>query len=101
MIGGSAGLLGKDYEVNVGAHSGDGKKIHSEISAKTWRLLRRDLQKRLCRPLECNRATLYHWRHKFGFKFVETIQAPEDDDKYDVFHATSVIEPKEEIPFEL
>jgi len=43
----------------------------------------------------------YHWRHKFGFKFVETTQAPEDDDKYDVFRAASVIEPKEEIPFEL
>lgn len=42
----------------------------------------------------------YHWRCKFGFKFVETIKAPEDDDKFDVFYATSVIEPEEEIPFE-
>jgi hypothetical protein len=39
----------------------------------------------------------YHWRHKFGFKFLETIHAPEDDDKCDVFYATSVIEPKENI----
>jgi len=30
----------------------------------------------------------YHWRHKFGFKFVETIHAPEGDDKYDVFYWT-------------
>jgi hypothetical protein len=42
----------------------------------------------------------YHWRHKFGFKFVETIKAPEDDDTYDVFYAISIIEPEEEIPFE-
>jgi hypothetical protein len=42
----------------------------------------------------------YHWRYKFGFRFVETIKAPEDDDTYDVFYATSVIEPKEVVPFE-
>jgi hypothetical protein len=42
----------------------------------------------------------YHWRYKFGLKFVETIMAPEDDDTYDVFYAISVIEPQEEIPFE-
>jgi hypothetical protein len=42
----------------------------------------------------------YHWRYKFGFKFVETIKAPEDDDTFDVFYATSVIEPEEEISFE-
>ena len=29
----------------------------------------------------------YHWRYKFGFKFVGTIMAPEDDDTYDVFCA--------------
>lgn len=42
----------------------------------------------------------YHWRYKFGFKFVESIKAPEDDDTFDVFYATSLIEPKEEVPFE-
>jgi hypothetical protein len=41
-----------------------------------------------------------HWRRKFGFSLVETMHASEDDDKYDVLHATSVIEPKEHIPFE-
>lgn len=47
-----------------------------------------------------NEQCFYHWRYKFGFKFVETIKAPEDDDTFDVFCATSVIEPEEEIPFE-
>lgn len=42
----------------------------------------------------------YHWRQKFGFKFVETIKAPEDDDTFDVFYAISAMEPEEEIPFE-
>ena len=37
---------------------------------------------------------------RFGFKFVETIHAPEDDDKYDVFYATYLIEPQDEIRFE-
>jgi hypothetical protein len=36
----------------------------------------------------------YHLRHKFGFKFVEAIQAPEDDDRCDVFYATSVMSRK-------
>ena len=41
----------------------------------------------------------YHSRYKFGSRFVESIKAPEDDETCDVFYATSVIEPKEEIPF--
>lgn len=41
----------------------------------------------------------YHWRHKFGFKLVETIHAPEDDQVFDVFVAEELIErPTEEIP---
>lgn len=90
----------KELRGECRAQSGHGKTVHPEVSANTRRLLRRYLPQRLDRALECDRATLYHWRHKFGFKFVETIQAPEDDDQYDVFYATSVIEPKEEIPFE-
>lgn len=46
----------------------------------------------------------YHWRHKFGMKFVEDIKAPEDDQYFDVFVAERLIiddaEITEEIPFE-
>ena len=43
----------------------------------------------------------YYWRRKFGDKYVESIKAPEDDKKYDVFIAEERIEsPSEEIPFE-
>lgn len=43
----------------------------------------------------------YHWRNKFGW-YVETISAPEDEQYYDVFVATSLIETDKvakEIPF--
>ena len=33
----------------------------------------------------------YHWRNKFGNRFIETINHPDDEDHYDVF------EPWEEI----
>lgn len=43
----------------------------------------------------------YHWRHKFGTKFVEKIHCPEDEDHYDVFVAEELLQnPPEEIPFE-
>jgi len=42
----------------------------------------------------------YHWRTKFGNRFIETIQCPEDEEHYDVFVAEKLIEnPTEEIPF--
>ena len=42
----------------------------------------------------------YHWRYKFGGKFIEEIMAPEDEKHYDVFVAESILEnPTEEIPF--
>jgi hypothetical protein len=42
----------------------------------------------------------YHWRHKFGAKFVEKIHCPEDEQHYDVFVAYALLpEPPEEIPF--
>ena len=42
----------------------------------------------------------YHFRQKFGWRFVETICCPEDDEHYDVFVVEEMIEnPKEEIPF--
>lgn len=42
----------------------------------------------------------FHWRHKFGHKFIEGIKAPEDDRVYDVFIADELIEkPSETIPF--
>ena len=44
----------------------------------------------------------YHWRTKFGYRFVESISCPEDDLYYDVFVAEERIEtPTEEIPLEL
>ena len=44
----------------------------------------------------------YHWRTKFGYRFIESISCPEDDSEYDVFVAEEVMEnPTEEIPFEL
>ena len=43
----------------------------------------------------------FHWRYKFGNKFVETIHCPEDEARYDVFVAEELItNPIEEIPFE-
>lgn len=45
-------------------------------------------------------SVFYHWREKFGSRFIETICCPEDDDKYDVFIAKKrIYTPKEEIPF--
>ena len=41
----------------------------------------------------------YHWRTKWGDKFIETIYAPEDDSIFDVFIAKEEVEPEEEIPF--
>lgn len=42
----------------------------------------------------------YHWRTKFGMKFVETIKAPEDDQVFDVFIAEEICFGAEEIPFQ-
>jgi hypothetical protein len=41
----------------------------------------------------------FHWRTKWGQRFVESIKAPEDDDTFDVFVAHEITEPTEEIPF--
>jgi len=42
----------------------------------------------------------YHWRTKFGLRFVETIRHREDDDHFDVFDAEAELaNPTEEIPF--
>jgi hypothetical protein len=42
----------------------------------------------------------FHWRTKFGQRFVETIRAPEDDQVYDVFVAEEIVTSvDEEIPF--
>ena len=44
----------------------------------------------------------YHWRTKFGTKFLETIPAPEDETRYDVFVAEAEVGPDtafEEIPW--
>jgi len=43
----------------------------------------------------------YHWRTKFGYRFIETICCPEDESIYDVFVTEEWIGPKgtEEIPF--
>lgn len=44
----------------------------------------------------------YHWRTKFGFKFVETINCPEDEQHFDVFVAEELLDkPTEEIPFDV
>lgn len=59
----------------------------------------------------CRNATLarwnadknlfYHWRYKFGTKFIETICHPEDDQQYDVFVVEQLCEtPEIIIPFE-
>lgn len=44
----------------------------------------------------------YHWRTKFGSKFIETICHPDDDQVYDVFVAEDIYCPtdNEIIPFE-
>jgi hypothetical protein len=43
--------------------------------------------------------SFYHWRTKFGSRFIEEINHPDDDQVYDVFIPESVIEhPEEEIP---
>ena len=43
----------------------------------------------------------YHWRTKWGNRFVETIKHRADDDHYDVFDVeTEITVPTEEIPFE-
>lgn len=42
----------------------------------------------------------YHWRTKFGDRFVETIRHREDEEHYDVFDAEEeILVPTEEIPF--
>ncbi|HET8688686.1 MAG TPA: hypothetical protein VFM18_18885 [Methanosarcina sp.] len=43
----------------------------------------------------------YHWRTKFGQRFIEEIRCPEDEQHYDVFVTEEKIEPEEgfEIPF--
>jgi hypothetical protein len=45
----------------------------------------------------------YHFRVKFGTTFIETINCPEDDDKYDVFTAEEDLTERHEtltlIPF--
>ena len=43
----------------------------------------------------------YHWRTKFGTKFIETIKCPEDEGFFDVFYAFKVIpNPDDPIPFD-
>lgn len=43
----------------------------------------------------------YHWRTKWGSRFIEKIHCPEDESHYDVFVAEAQITmPEEEIPFE-
>jgi len=47
-----------------------------------------------------NEQVFYHWRTKFGTKFIETICHPEDDKVYDVFVVEAeCTAPKEIIPF--
>ena len=41
----------------------------------------------------------YHWRHKFGIKFVDEIKCPEDEPEYDVFVTHAVADAYETIPF--
>jgi hypothetical protein len=43
----------------------------------------------------------YHWRTKFGHRFIETIKHPEDEKIYDVFvvEALLEVEPEEVIEF--
>lgn len=49
---------------------------------------------------ECRNATVARWdgtafrhrRFKFGGWFIETIRCPEDDQRYDTFHAAEKIE---------
>lgn len=45
------------------------------------------------------RQCFFHWRSKFGERFIEEIRAPEDDQCFDVFVVDAVTEPTEEIPF--
>jgi hypothetical protein len=40
-----------------------------------------------------------HWREKFGYKYLETISCPEDEERYDVFFASEWVDaPDKEIP---
>jgi hypothetical protein len=41
----------------------------------------------------------YHWRQKFGCRFIETIKHPEDEKYYDVFVVEAECEPVEVIEF--
>jgi hypothetical protein len=42
----------------------------------------------------------YHWRTKFGSRFIEEISHPDDEPHYDVFISEKIIEnPEEVIPF--
>lgn len=44
----------------------------------------------------------YHWRTKFGSRFVETIKHPDDDRVFDVFVAKEEVTwGTDEIPFEV
>ncbi len=58
-----------------------------------------------CRNAEVARwngaeETFYHYRYKFGTRFIECIRCPEDEQRYDVFFAIEEIEtPDEEISF--
>ena len=48
------------------------------------------------------RQLFFHWRSKFGHRFVETIKAPEDELYWDVFVAREKLEKiDEEILFDL
>ena len=42
----------------------------------------------------------YHWRTKFGSKFIETIKHPDDEQKYDVFFPFTVAIEYKEIPLD-
>lgn len=43
--------------------------------------------------------TFYHWRTKFGSKYIEAIKHPEDEQHYDVFVVEAECEPEEVIEF--
>jgi len=61
--------------------------------------------KGICRNAEearwnADEQKFYHWRFKFGHRFVETIKHPEDEKHYDVFYPHELLlTPTKEVPF--
>lgn len=77
----------------------------------TPKIPKTELEDRAYYQGECRNATVarwnaktqlfYHWRVKMQKRFVETIHAPEDEDKFDVFITERKVEPPaEEIPID-